>query len=156
MSGAIFSVPTPINEPVLTYAPGTPERKEIKAELKCQASIKVDIPVVIGGREIQTREKGICVMPHDHKHVLAEFSIAGEKELKDAVNAAMAVKDEWYALSWEHRASIFLKAADMIAGPWRQRLNAATMLGQSKTVYQAEIDSACELADFLRFNVHYA
>ena len=156
MSGAIFSVPTPINEPVLTYAPGTPERKEIKSELKCQASIKVDIPIVIGGKEIHTSTKGFCVMPHDHKHVLAEFSIAGEKELKDAVNAAIAVKDEWYSLSWEHRASIFLKAADMIAGPWRQRLNAATMLGQSKTVYQAEIDSACELADFLRFNVHYA
>jgi 1-pyrroline-5-carboxylate dehydrogenase len=156
MSGAIFSVPTPINETVLTYAPGTPERMEIKAELEKQASDVVDIPIIIGGKEIRTAQKGCCVKPHDHKHVLAEFSIAGEKELKDAANAAMAAKDEWYALSWEHRASIFLKAADMIAGPWRQRLNAATMLGQSKTVYQAEIDSACELADFLRFNVHFA
>jgi len=153
---AIFEVPTPINEPVLTYAPGTPERKAIKEELQRQASSVVDIPLVIGGKEVHTETKGRVVMPHEHSHALAEYSVAGQEELKAAVNAAMEAKSRWYELPWEHRASIFLKAADMIAGPWRQRLNAATMLGQSKTVYQAEIDSACELADFLRFNVHYA
>ena len=156
MGSAIYVVPTPINEPVLTYAPGTPERKEIKEELARQSSAVMDIPLVIGGDEIYSSAKGRCVMPHNHSHVLAEYSIAGADELKKAIDAAMAAKTEWYALPWEHRASIFLKAADLIAGPWRQRINAATMLGQSKTVYQAEIDSACELADFLRFNVHYA
>jgi len=156
VSSAIFAVPTPVNEPVLTYAPGTPERKAVKAELERQFSMVMDIPLVIGGKEIRTSEKGRCVAPHDHGHLLAEYSIAGADELTAAVDAAMAAKAQWYALPWEHRASIFLKAAELIAGPWRQRINAATMLGQSKTVYQAEIDSACELADFLRFNVHYA
>jgi len=156
MASAIFAVPAPVNEPILSYAPGTRERKEIKQELERQASSVADIPLVIGGKEIRTPVKGRCVMPHDHSHVLAEFSMAGGEELKAAVEAAMAVKQQWYALPWEHRASIFLKAADLITGPWRQRINAATMLGQSKTVYQAEIDSACELSDFLRFNVHYA
>jgi len=156
MGNAIYAVPTPINEPVLTYAAGTRERREIKAELERQSSAVIDIPLVIGGKEVRTALKGRCVMPHDKSHVLAEYSIAGENELKAAVNAAMDAKTQWYALPWEHRASIFLKAADLLAGPWRQRINAATMLGQSKTVYQAEIDSACELADFLRFNVHYA
>ena len=156
MSSAIYAVPIPVNESVLSYAPGTPERKEIKAELERQSSAVMDIPLIIGGKEIHTSAKSRCVMPHDHRHVLADFSMAGGAELKDAVNAAMAAKAQWYSLPWEHRASIFLKAADLVAGPWRQRINAATMLGQSKTVYQAEIDSACELADFLRFNVHYA
>ncbi|MCL2421489.1 MAG: L-glutamate gamma-semialdehyde dehydrogenase [Defluviitaleaceae bacterium] len=156
MNNAIYNVPIPVNETVLTYAPGTPERAAIKAELEHQASTTVKIPLIIGGKEIHTDKKGTCVMPHDHNHVLAEFSIAGEAELKAAMDAAMAAKESWYALPWVHRASIFLKAADLLAGPWRQRMNAATMLGQSKTVYQAEIDSACEMADFLRFNVYFA
>ena len=156
MGNAIYAVPMPVNEPVRTYAPGTPERRDIKAELQWQSSTVAEIPLVIGGREIHAAVKNRCVMPHDHSHVLAEFSMAGEAELKAAVNAAMDAKTQWYGLPWEHRASIFLKAADLLTGPWRMRINAATMLGQSKTVYQAEIDSACELADFLRFNVHYA
>jgi len=156
MGSAIFEVPIPINEPVLTYAPGTPERRAVKEELERQASKVAKIPLVIGGQEIDTAEKGMLVMPHDHGHVLAEYSMAGEEELKAAVNAALDVRAQWYSMPWEHRASIFLKAADIITGPWRQRLNAATMLGQSKTIYQAEIDVVCEHEDFLRFNVHYA
>ena len=115
MGSAIYAVPTPINEPVRTYAPGTPERKEIKNELERQSSTIIDIPLVIGGKEIHRGLKGRVVMPHDHDHVLAEYSIAGENELKAAVNAAMDAKKHWYALPWEHRASIFLKAADLIA-----------------------------------------
>jgi len=156
MNNAVYTVPTPVNEPVLTYGPGTPERDAILAELKRQSGTVVNIPMVIGGKEIHTANKGQCKMPHNHSHVLAEFSIAGPDELKAAVDASLAAKAEWAAMPWEHRAAIFLKAADLVAGPWRQVMNAATMLGQSKTVYQAEIDSACELADFLRFNVHFA
>ncbi|MCL2405877.1 MAG: L-glutamate gamma-semialdehyde dehydrogenase [Defluviitaleaceae bacterium] len=156
MSNAIFTVPTPTNEPVLTYAPNTPEREAVLAELKRQAATVMDIPLVIGGKEIHTPKKGQCKMPHNHTHTLAEYSLAGPNELKAAIDASLAAKADWAAMPWEHRAAIFLKAADMISGPWRQVLNAATMLGQSKTVYQAEIDSACELADFLRFNVHFA
>jgi len=156
MKNSIFNVPHPVNEQVLSYAPGTPERATIKKELDAQASSFLKIPIVINGKEVHTSKKVNCVMPHDHNHVLAEYSIAGQDELKAAVEAAMAAKQKWYDMSWEHRAAIFLKAADLIAGPYRNRINAATMLGQSKTVYQAEIDSACELADFLRFNVHFA
>jgi len=156
MSNALYNIPTPINEPVLTYGPGTPERAAVLAELKRQSATVMNIPIVIGGKEIHTAKKGQCKMPHNHNHVLAEFSFAGPEELQAAIDASLAAKDSWAKLPWEHRAAIFLKAADLIAGPWRQVLNAATMLGQSKTVYQAEIDSACELADFLRFNVHFA
>ena len=155
-SNAQYNVPAPINEPELTYGPDTPERIKILAELKRQSQTVVDISLVISGKEIRTAKKGQCKMPHNHSHVLAEFSIAGPEELKTAIDAALAAKADWANLAWEHRASIFLKAADLIAGPWRQVINAATMLGQSKTVNQAEIDSACELADFLRFNVHFA
>jgi len=153
---ALFNVPHPINEPVLTYAPGTKERAAIEAELKRQSSVKLKIPLIIGGKAKHTKTKGYCYMPHNHGHVLAEYSIAGPKELKDAANAACAAKAAWSAMPWEHRAAIFLKAADLLAGPWRSKLNAATMLGQSKTVQQAEIDSACEMADFFRFNAHFA
>lgn len=157
MNNAIYQVPIPVNEPVLSYAPGSAERAAIKAELECMASAPImDIPAVIGGKEIFDGPKGQVRMPHDHKHVLAEFTMAGVDELKQAVESAMDAKKAWAAMPWEHRASIFLKAADLVAGPWRDRINAATMLGQSKTVYQAEIDAACELADFLRFNVHFA
>jgi 1-pyrroline-5-carboxylate dehydrogenase len=156
MSNGYFFVEQPKNEPVKGYVPGSAERASLKAELTRQAALKVDIPLVIGGREVATGKTGRIVMPHDHAHVLAEYQIAGEAELKAAVKAALAAKAAWAELPWEHRASIFLKAADLLAGPWRDRVNAATMLGQSKTAYQAEIDSACELADFLRFNVYYA
>ena len=156
MSNGYFFVEQPKNEPVKRYAPGSAERASLKAELKRQAALKVDIPLVIGGREVRTGKTGRIAMPHDHAHLLAEYQIAGEAELKAAVKAALAAKAAWAGMPWEHRASIFLKAADLLTGPWRDRVNAATMLGQSKTCYQAEIDSACELADFLRFNVYYA
>jgi len=157
MNNAIYSVPAPINEPVLSYAPGTSERAGIKAELERQATAPpVKIPVIIGGKEIFEGSKGQCRMPHDHSHILAEFTMAGPSELKAAVDAAMNAKEKWANMPWEHRASIFLKAADLLAGPWRHRINAATMLGQSKTIHQAEIDAACEMADFLRFNVYFA
>ena len=156
MSNGYFFVEQPKNEPVREYAPGSAERASLKAELKRQAALKVDIPLVIGGREVRTGKTGRIAMPHDHAHLLAEYQIAGEAELKAAVKAALAAKAAWAGMPWEHRASIFLKAADLLTGPWRDRVNTATMLGQSKTCYQAEIDSACELADFLRFNVYYA
>jgi len=156
MSSAIFTVPQPVNETILSYAKGTSERAALEAELARQASQILDIPIIIGGKEIRTNKRAKCCMPHDHGHILAEYSMAGPEELKAAANAAMKAKTAWYALPWEHRASIFLKAADLLAGPWRMKLNAATMLGQSKTAHQAEIDSACEMADFLRFNVHFA
>jgi len=156
MNNALYNVPAPINEPVLSYAPGTAERDAVQAELKRQSAEVLDIPIIIGGKEIRTNVKGSVKMPHNHSHVLAEYHIAGPKELEEAVESAVCAKAAWASMPWEHRASIFLKAADLLAGPWRQRLNAATMLGQSKTVYQAEIDSACEMADFLRFNVYFA
>lgn len=156
MSNANFAIPKAYNEPVKAYLPGSPEREALKKELDRQASIQVEIPIIIGGKEYHTGNKGKCVMPHDFNHVLAEYNIAGEEELKLAADAAMAAKAEWANMPWEHRASIFLKAADLLTGPWRAKMNAATMLGQSKTAFQAEIDSACELADFLRFNVAFA
>lgn len=156
MNNAYFKVPTPMNEPVCDYAPGTPVREALKKELDRQSGLQVDIPMIIGGKEYRNGNTDSVVMPHKHRHLLAKYHIAGEPELKQAIEAAMAAKDKWASMPFEHRASIFLKAADLISGPWRARINAATMLGQSKTAYQAEIDSACELADFLRYNVYFA
>lgn len=156
MSNGIFKIPTPTNEPGNTYAPGTKQRETLKAELKRQSEIVIDIPVIINGKDIKTETVKQVVMPHDHHHVLANYSEASEKELRDAVEAAMAAKDAWANMPWEYRAAIFLKAADLISGPYRDLLNAATMLGQSKTAVQAEIDSAQELIDFLRFGVDFA
>lgn len=156
MTNGIFKIPTPTNEPGNTYAPGTKERETLKAELKRQSEIVVDIPVIINGQNIKTDTVKQVVMPHAHQHVLANYSEAGEKELRDAIEAAMDAKEAWANMPWEHRAAIFLKAADLISGPYRDVMNAATMLGQSKTAIQAEIDSAQELIDFLRFGVEYA
>ena len=156
MTNAYFKVPRPDNEPILSYKPGSPERIALKRELEYQSRQKVAIPLIIGGKKIWTDKTRTIVMPHKHNHVLAEYSVAGEKELKLAVGSALAAKEKWETMPWEHRAAIFLRAADLISGPRRYQLNAATMLGQSKTVFQAEIDSACELIDFLRFNVYYA
>lgn len=156
MNNAYFMIDMPVNEPVRAYLPGSPERASLKAELKRQSEMVLDIPLIIGGKEIRTANTTNVVMPHDHKHVLAKYSVAGEAELRQAMDGAVAARDAWANMPWEQRASIFLKAADLLAGPWRDRVNAATMLGQSKTAYQAEIDSACELIDFLRFNVYYA
>ncbi len=149
-------LPRPANEPVLSYAPGTPERAEIQAELAAQAGQVVDIPLVIGGKEIRTGDTFDVVMPHDHGHVLARAHRAGPREISAAVDAALEARRAWAATRWEDRAAVFLKAADLLSGPWRQKLNAATMLGQSKTVFQAEIDSACEVIDFYRFGPHFA
>lgn len=156
MSNAYFRIPKPYNEPIHSYLPGSSERAALKAELKRQSEQVITIPLIIGGKEVYTDAFGEVVMPHDHAHVLARYCIAGERELKMAIDAALAAKQSWAQFPWEHRASIFLKAADLLAGPWRDRVNAATMLGQSKTAFQAEIDSACELCDFFRFNSYYA
>lgn len=155
MSGDI-QVPIPINEPVQSYAPGTAERSAIKRRLEAMARDQVEIPLLIGGEEVRTGETASAVMPHCHGHVLATWHLAGEKEVRRAVEAARAARREWSHWPWEDRAAVFLKAADLLATSWRDTLNAATMLGQSKTVHQAEIDAACELIDFFRFNVHFA
>ena len=155
MDEALFTYSIPENEPVLNYAPRSTERREIKATLAELASQEIEIPLIIGGREIRTGNLGTSVMPHDHSHVLARYHKAGPDELAMAVEAARVAKEEWCHLPWPERVSIFLKAAELLAGPWRSRLNAATMLAQSKTVFQAEIDSACELIDFFRFNTHF-
>lgn len=154
MSNGYFKVEMPKNEPVKEYLPGSPERASLKKELERQSAQVVQVPMIIGGKEVWTERKTKAVMPHDHAHVIAEAASGGEKELKDAIAAALAARKAWTEMPMEHRVSIFLKAADLIAGPMRDKVNAATMLGQSKTVYQAEIDT-CELIDFLRFNVYY-
>jgi 1-pyrroline-5-carboxylate dehydrogenase len=155
MSTSIFRLSQPVNEPVRDYAPGDASRAALKARLETMARERVEIPLVIGGKEIRTGKTRKVVMPHSHGEVLAEFHLAGAAELNAAADAAQKAKAEWEALSWERRAAIFLKAADLLAGPWRSEINAATMLGQSKNVYQAEIDAACEFIDFLRFNAYF-
>lgn len=156
MENAYFTVPVPANEPVRSYLPGSSERKELKAELNRQSEQVLNIPLIIGGKEYYTEKTNTVVMPHDHGHILAKCAVAEEEHFQLAIKAALEAHSIWESLSWEHRASIFLKAAELISGPYRYKMNAATMLGQSKTVYQAEIDSACELIDFLRFNAYYA
>ena len=150
-----FPIPNPINEPVRSYAPGDPTRTSLKARLKSMAAERVEVPCFIGGREVRTGQKRQVVMPHSYREVVAEFHLAGAGEMRLAVEAAQKAKPAWEAMPWHERAGIFLKAADLLAGPYRDILNGATMLGQSKSVYQAEIDSACELIDFLRFNAHF-
>lgn len=151
-------VPAPLNEPVYSYAPGSPERARVESELARQlAQGPLDIPAVIGGaRHLRTNSTFQVVEPHRHAHVLGNAMSAGRVEAELAIDAALAAAPAWRDLDFDSRAAIFLKAAELLAGPWRERLNVATMLGQSKTVFQAEIDSACELIDFLRFNVHFA
>lgn len=155
MPKGIFKVPVAVNEPIKNYAPGSPERKELQAMLAELRSKKTNIPMYIGGKEVESNVQVSLHPPHDHKHVLGHFHKSDKTHIEQAINAALAAKEQWANLSWEHRASIFLKAAELIAGPYRAKMNAATMLGQSKSVYQAEIDSACEIIDFLRFNVQY-
>jgi 1-pyrroline-5-carboxylate dehydrogenase len=149
-------IPTPRNEPVLSYAPGTPERAALKAELARQSRDAIEIPVVVGGREIRTGRTINVVAPHNHKQVLAKVYQADAELIREAADTAVEAQRAWASMSFGDRAAVFLKAADLLAGPWRPVVNAATMLGQSKTAFQAEIDSACELIDFWRFNVHYA
>ena len=153
---AVRRVPAAINEPVRSYAPGTSERAELKARLASMASERVDIPLIIGGKEIRTGKTGRAVMPFQHGHVLADFHLAEPAHVQQAVAAALAARREWANWPWEDRAAVILKAAELLSTTWKQTLNAATMLGQAKTVFQAEIDSACELIDFWRFNAQYA
>ena len=156
MTHGIFNVPTPTNEPVLGFLPGSPEKASLKEELQYQSDETVEVPVIIGGEDIYTGDTGTMVMPHDHGHVLGTYHKAGKAEVAQAIEAATQAKLDWCSLPWQERAAIFLRAADLLCGKWRDRVNAATMLNQSKTAHQAEIDSACELADFWRFNAHYA
>jgi 1-pyrroline-5-carboxylate dehydrogenase len=155
MLKGFFDVPVPQNEPVLNYSPHSAERTALKAALNTARAQKIDIPMYIGGKEVRTGKTLEIRPPHDHKHILATYHDGDKNHVTAAINAALAAKADWESLAWEQRAAIFLKAADLIAGPYRATINAATMLGQSKNAYQAEIDSACELIDFLRFNVHY-
>lgn len=155
MSKGIFNVPALKNEPVKSYLPGSPEKIELKKALEEARSKVIEIPQYIGSEEIFSQKKHAISPPHDHQHMLGYFHEGSEEDVKNAVNAALKARENWAKMNWEQRASIFLKAAELIAGPYRAEINAATMLGQSKNVYQAEIDSACELIDFLRLNVNF-
>src|SRR5947209_19420017 len=149
-------IPVPVNEPVLSYAPGTPERAELKRTVKDLSSRQIEIPLVIGGKEVRTGRTVDVVMPHCHRHVLAKAHQAGPAEVEAAIAAAREAWHDWSGWAFERRAAVFLKAADLLATRYRPLVNGATMLGQSKTAHQAEIDAACELIDFFRFNVHFA
>ena len=149
-------VPNPQNEPVKSYAPGSPERASLKERLRTMADERIDIPLIIGGKEIRTGDLAQTVMPHNHRHVLADWHRAGPAEIDKAIEASRAASRDWANWAWEDRAAVFLKAAELLTTTWRATLNASTMLGQSKTAFQAEIDAACELIDFWRFNPHYA
>jgi len=155
MPKGIYKVPVAVNEPIKSYATNSAERKELQAMLKELRSKEIEVPMYIGEKEVTGATKIRMAPPHDHKHTLGYFYKSDKSHVTQAIDAALAAKDKWQALSWEHRAAIFLKAAELIAGPYRAKLNAATMLGQSKNAFQAEIDSACEIIDFLRFNVQY-
>src|SRR5690554_1051843 len=155
MSNAIFNTPVAINEPVLSYAPGTPEREELQNTVAAMKSEERDVPMFIGGKEVRTDNKVSMHPPYQHKHLLGHYHKGDASHVKAAINAALDARHAWGELPWEQRASVFLKAAELIAGPYRQKMNAATMLAQSKNAFQAEIDSACEIVDFFRFNAEY-
>ena len=155
MSNGIFNVPVAANEPIYDYAPGTPEREALLASYKAQFNAQVDLPMYIGDEEVRTGNTGNLTPPHDHQHVIGTFHKGDASHVEAAIEAALAAKDRWSNMPWEHRASIFLKAAELISGKYRYKINAATMLAQGKNCFQSEIDSVCELADFLRFNVEY-
>jgi len=155
MSKGVYNVPEPVNEPVKQYAPGSTEKAELEAKLKEMKSEQIEIPMFIGGEEVRSGNLVPISPPHDHQHILGNYHQGDKSHVEQAIEAAMAAKKEWANMDWEHRASIFLKAADLLAGPYRQAINASTMLGQSKNAFQAEIDAACELIDFLKFNVKY-
>ena len=155
MSNGIFNVPVAANEPIYDYAPGSPEREALLASYKAQFNAQMDVPMYIGGEEVRTGNTGNLTPPHDHQHVIGTFHKGDASHVEAAIEAALAAKDRWSNMPWEHRASIFLKAAELISGKYRYKINAATMLAQGKNCFQSEIDSVCELADFLRFNVEY-
>ncbi|WP_115461256.1 L-glutamate gamma-semialdehyde dehydrogenase [Winogradskyella aurantiaca] len=155
MGKGFFNVPVAVNEPVKSYAPGTPERTEVLEAYKSLYNSTTDVPLYINGKDITTGNTRTMSPPHDHKHILGQYHLAAKSHVEQAITTALEARKTWSVLPWEQRAAIFLKAAELIAGPYRARINAATMLAQSKTIHQAEIDAACELIDFLRFNVQF-
>lgn len=155
MGKGIFKVPPAVNEPIKSYAPGTPEREAVLAEYSRMFNSTIDVPLYINGKYISTNNTQTMSPPHDHQHVVGTYHLAEKKHIEEAIATALEARKTWSQLPWEQRAGIFLKAAELIAGPYRAKINAATMIAQSKTIHQAEIDSACELIDFLRFNVQY-
>ncbi len=155
MGKGFFEVPLAVNEPVLSYAPGSPERQEVLDMYKKMYNSKVEVPLYINGEEIKTGDTGTMSPPHDHQHLLGTYHKASKKDVEKAIATALEARKAWATTPWEQRAAIFLRAAELIAGPYRAKINAATMLAQSKTIHQAEIDAACELIDFLRFNVQF-
>lgn len=155
MGKGFFNVPVAINEPVKSYAPGSPERDAVKKAYKAMFNSKVEVPMYINGKDVKTKNTTTMSPPHDHKHVVGTYHLAEKKHVEEAIATALEARKEWSQLPWEQRAGIFLKAAELIAGPYRAKINAATMIAQSKTIHQAEIDAACELIDFLRFNVQF-
>ena len=155
MSKGFFNVPKAVNEPVKSYAPGTPEREQVLATYKKMWNEQVDVPLYIGSEEIKTGNTKTLSAPHDHQHIVGKYHLAEKQHVEKAIATALEARKKWSQVSWESRAAIFLKAAELIAGPYRAKINAATMIAQSKTIHQAEIDAACELIDFLRFNVEF-
>ena len=155
MSTGFFKVPTPINEPVKSYSPGSSERKEVLDTYKKMIKENIEIPMYINGKDVKSDETNSVSPPHDHKNIVGKYYLANESHVDQAISTALDAKESWENMSWENRAAIFLKAAELIAGPYRSKINAATMIAQSKTIHQAEIDAACEFIDFLRFNVQY-
>ncbi|TAI46815.1 L-glutamate gamma-semialdehyde dehydrogenase [Flagellimonas allohymeniacidonis] len=155
MGKGFFQVPTAYNEPIKSYAPGTPEREEVLQQYKAYYNAKVEVPLYIGAQQVKTGNTKPMSPPHEHQHVVGHYHIADKKQVEEAIATGLAAREQWANLTWEQRAAIFLKAAELIAGPYRAKINAATMMAQSKTIHQAEIDAACEFIDFLRFNVEY-
>lgn len=155
MGKGFFNVPVAINEPVKSYAPGSPERKAVQDAYKLMFNSKVEVPLYINGKDVKTGNTRTMSPPHDHQHIVGEYHLAEQKHVDEAIATALEARKTWSQLPWEHRAGIFLKAAELIAGPYRAKINAATMIAQSKTIHQAEIDAACEFIDFLRFNVQF-
>ena len=155
MGKGFFHVPTAINEPVKSYAPGTPERETVSAQYKEYFGGNVDVPMYIGAEEVRTGNTRNMTPPHDHQHVVGQYHLAEKSHAENAIASALEARKEWSQMPWEQRAAIFLRAAELVAGPYRAKINAATMIAQSKTIHQAEIDAACEYIDFLRFNVEF-
>ena len=155
MANGFFNVPVAINEPVKSYAPGSPEREAVVEAYKTMFNSKVDVPLYINGKDVKTGNTRTMSPPHDHKHIVGEYHLAEKQHVEDAISTALEARKTWSQIPWQQRAGIFLKAAELIAGPYRAKINAATMIAQSKTIHQAEIDAACEFIDFLRFNVQF-
>jgi len=155
MANSISRIIKPVNEQMLEFLPGSPEKASLKAKIQELKQTTIDIPLIIGGKEVRTGKTAACIIPHKKDHVLATYHLAGEAEIRMAIDAALEAKKSWEKMPWEHRCAIFMKAAELISGPWRDTLNAATMLGQSKTAYEADADSACEIMDFFRYNTYY-